>query len=256
MIDLDYKSSLSLKRDTKGIRMSRTTMQVFAQRLVQAFEKELTSTKYTWRSLQSVSIDRSWTREVKIVVQDVRQYDSEFPGSAESVLYMRQKVANAWACSESLETRIQLARFVIETWGGIRNSPQTIHRYVLQAPEVLCKGSSGISSKSKLLAAIDPKNYFVYDSRIYVLLNYFLSHTCCNDFELQGRDFPRVQGRSRAYKDFVKSYKPPKKHFTYIEYCMLIKELGLLLGDRFQGDRLQLVEMALFNIAKEESSKT
>ena len=235
--------------------MSRTKMQVLAQRLVQAFDKEFTSGEYTWRSLQSVSLAQSWTREVKIVVQDVQQYDRMFPGTAESVLYMRRKIAHAWSCSKSLKTRKQLARFVIEKWGCIRNSPRTIHRYALQTPEVLARDSLGISSKSKLLAAIDPENYFVYDSRIYILLNYFLSNTCHNELDLQGLDFPRVPGRSCAYKDFVKSYKPQKDHFTYEEYCLLIKELGTLLGDRFQGDCLQLVEMALFNIARNEGYK-
>jgi len=69
---------------------------------------------------------------------------------------------------------LKIIELIVREWGGIRNNkPATLAAYA----DHLITGNlkklfvtSGISSKSKILAAWDPEQYFIYDSRVAIAL--------------------------------------------------------------------------------------
>ena len=209
--------------------------------------------KYTWNRLSGFDLSNSVScHEFNDKIEEIRLKDTL--SEAEQLLLLRTEFAALWAKTDNLELRIEMAKFIISQWGGIkRNSDKTIKTYASSSPDNLCSSIKGISSKSKLLAAIDPKNYFVYDSRLYVYLNQFVeSSSTCRNLAVY---FPKVPGWSRTAKNYVITNKTTKKRFSYCDYCQLIKEVGVCsqkdFQDFFNDDRLQFIEMTLYRLSKE-----
>lgn len=136
------------------------------------------------------------------------------------------------------------------------------------------KHIDGIASWSKILAVINPHDFFVYDFRIHQALNLFWSLYCLNN--KLNEDFPFVltnPGRNAraTFVDIIldinkKNKRTPKgkassnKTLSYINYCTFIKKLSdltfncnknILPSQHVQNPNdtpYQLTEMALFSL--------
>ena len=71
------------------------------------------------------------------------------------------------------ERKIEITRYYIAVWGGVRrNRPEKIRGYALNPPSSLIEGGvSGVASWSKALCIRDPNRYAIYDARVSVSLN-------------------------------------------------------------------------------------
>ncbi len=82
------------------------------------------------------------------------------------------------ALKNAVETQDQsrvkkIIRLIVVNWGGIKgNADSTIDRYAMDliGNTLLNDISNGIASKSKILAAWDPDQYYIYDSRVAIAL--------------------------------------------------------------------------------------
>ena len=147
--------------------------------------------------------------------------------------------------------RLELATYFVHVWGGVRgNRPETLKSYVTNVVEAVIAAQKfkGISSWSKVLHLREPKNRFIYDARIAVVLNLVQRNHSVQDplaFHMpdsQNRLIKPVRRRlaTLAKKD---SWRAPSSKM-YGDYNELVLEVGNRVGE--DGD---VVEMALFSQA-------
>lgn len=183
--------------------------------------------------------------ELKAINEFAKDKSREGKDAAQLIAF-RQKFAEVWNSGVSQTIKERLATYVIADWGGIRsNSPKTIERYVRQSTDYksLTKSMVGMASKSKILAAVDPVNCFVYDSWVCYGLNRFIE----NNIEKPDFYFPRIIGRNKKIKEYrVKSVRT-KKRLCYQDYCDLIKRIAEMIQ---KEDELQLIEMTIFYMSR------
>lgn len=149
--------------------------------------------------------------------------------------------------------------WAIQEWGGIgsfKKNERNDHR-IRMFVEELGKGKltrrsfECISSLSKVASFIDPKNYFIYDSRAIYSLNWLLFN-----YSSEKLLFPQPVGRSTdlAKYDMQTIFRLTKRQFefrsykaAFHEYCTLIKCLS---PEVFGLDsKPYKLEMLLFTIA-------
>lgn len=218
---------------------------------------------------------------------------SEIPAN---LLRVKNTVSMALRKESDVLLLREIARLVVADWGGIRTNPDesldlfvqfaklmTVESVDLSADvlenkfetfttEKTEKTYSCISSWSKLLAFASPEHYFVYDSRISLLLNYLwscenLPSQCPCSF-LKDRSRPKTKTcqniinldlKMKREKQKCNSPRHASDYFgSYSTYCKLIdltydqKEQASYANLLDQYPDLQpewgkqLVEMALF----------
>ena len=174
-------------------------------------------------------------------------------------LELKQKLNEKWQLASST-TKLNIAKWIVAEWGGIkRNSDRTIAKYVREIENVQPDTPfKGVSSYSKILMAMDSKNFAILDARVVVSVNaiQFINRV------QEGLFFPyitagrnKVTGHARtktgfAYipkynvikrkNDFMKWTIVDQKH-AYTEYINLLKKL-----EKQTSFKLSEIEMALF----------
>ena len=85
---------------------------------------------------------------------------------------LKHELHRLWLVADS-DRRMELARYYVKTWGGIkRNDETTLFEYVnADASAVVARATSGIASWSKVLCIRDPKKYAIFDARVSASLN-------------------------------------------------------------------------------------
>lgn len=103
-----------------------------------------------------------------------------------------------WSDTDSVAEHVDLAKYYVSTWGGIRsNKDETLREYVTQEPDsIIRNGKKGIASWSKVLCIRDPNKYAVFDARVSTALNclQIIGHTEHPSL------FPLLPGRNNAIK--------------------------------------------------------
>lgn len=151
----------------------------------------------------------------------------------------------------SPDQKIELIRYYIAVWGGVRrNSAEKISAYALKPPsELIANGVAGIASWSKALSIREPDRYAIYDARVAVSLNALqIIHKVAKPVL-----FPLLTGQNKiinsgskrlaghAAKDAWCKVAP---ELFYDEYNALLAKVASSLGVKHYA-----VEMALFTKA-------
>ena len=137
-----------------------------------------------------------------------------------------QKFHNALTQAGGNQGRvIEIINLIVYDWGGIHgNDDNTLNNYA----QNLINGTlenvtnfTGIASKSKILAAWNPENYFIYDARVAIALQklYF------NEYRF---NIPRPQtysntGIRNLIDDLEKSQGEP---VDYLGFCRSLRTTG------------------------------
>ena len=84
---------------------------------------------------------------------------------------LKRALSAAW--HEQPERRLEIARWYVATWGGVRaNREATLRSYIAQsADEIVKRGAAGVATYSKILAIINPDRYPIFDARVATALN-------------------------------------------------------------------------------------
>lgn len=121
---------------------------------------------------------------------------------------LKRSLSGLYAAGDE-NTRIELTRYYIVIWGGVRgNKAEKIRAYALSAPgELITKGRSGIASWSKALCVRDPEAYAIYDARVALALN------CLQvAYEVEAPLlFPLLYGQNKKVNEGAKRME----HFAY-----------------------------------------
>jgi hypothetical protein len=134
-----------------------------------------------------------------------RTYDWKLPQSTSRYMDVRPELSNYEAnvlLKSALHTvwkseptrRLEVTRWVISDWGGIRgNSADRLSHYSLEAEkENPATPMTGIASFSKVLAIVEPDRFAILDARIVVSLTAIQVIAGVDD----GVMFPYLQGRN------------------------------------------------------------
>ena len=140
-------------------------------------------------------------------------------------------------------------------WGGIRNFKS--NSYLFDAMHQI-KGKSleyptysRISSFSKLFSFYDPKNYFILDARVSIVLNTFFNDVGKSEYLIpfkyrsaQGKE-ARIRLAKFKYKNSI--YKNMGE--AYIGYNQIILELYTKVSiPKSLPSRPEIIEMAIFSM--------
>lgn len=154
--------------------------------------------------------------------------------------------------------RFELAKWIVEEWGGVgRNGVGTIESYVKAILEGNFKTPlQGVASYSKILSAIDSKQYAIYDARVVASLNALqMLMNASNPLffrHLSSRN-PIIGGNKKGI-GFNKTF--PKKMLVQRGWVLVPDDesyatyLDLLhsLKDEFPGHEVYHLEMVLFSM--------
>lgn len=200
---------------------------------------------YHWRPFDEIKENKQL--KGKLSYQIIEEICSMKESEAEQVVRFRINVAEKWRLC--LDKRAELRDLVVKLWGGMKG--KRIEKFDLSDFETLrdnCSKPSMVSSISKLLAAIYPDKYFVFDSRISVFLNKLIDQHPEVDYE-----FVLPPGRSHYYIKYKSTRTPKKNKFEYQDYCQifyrvrdLIESNKSLLDLDLSGARIQLLELCLY----------
>ena len=97
--------------------------------------------------------------------------------------------------------RIELTKYIIQTWGGIRgNKHDTLVKYSKLNSYNTEFPLDGVASYSKVLGIIDPEKFAIYDARVAVALNaiQLLNNSKSGNF------FPYLSGRNNITGNSIK----------------------------------------------------
>jgi hypothetical protein len=100
---------------------------------------------------------------------------------------LKNGLHNTWNMSP-LITKGDIIEYYISTWGHINgNNAATMNLYRTQTTnQLLARGYNGISSWSKALVIHNPGNYFIYDSRVALTINWLQKkYGLINDYKFQ-----------------------------------------------------------------------
>jgi hypothetical protein len=163
---------------------------------------------------------------------------------------LKHELHRLWLGSDS-DSRMELARYYVKTWGGIkRNDETTLFEYVnADASAVVARATSGIASWSKVLCIRDPKKYAIFDARVSASLNCLqisnrvetpAMYPCLST---QNGD---VRSGNRKIRAYVNNNNWPRQNArTFYEgYIRLIGDVAVSCGVC-----IQTVEMVLFTAA-------
>tara|TARA_R110002110_G_scaffold18232_10_gene76791 strand:+ start:1357 stop:2091 length:735 start_codon:yes stop_codon:yes gene_type:complete len=177
-------------------------------------------------------------------------------------LRIKSFLAKAWA-NASFEERVQLAEWAVRDWGGISSgSDDRIEKFVRDiCADRLGKKFDGMASYSKILAAIDPERFAIYDSRVAASLN---ALQVIRNVE-NGLVFNVPQGRNKIVGDLTNKrgfsqeerFKPRtlvnergwlriRRDDTYEVYCQFMRAVL----KKLPGEKLYRLEMLLFASAE------
>jgi hypothetical protein len=166
-------------------------------------------------------------------------------------LALKTGLHNAWIVSP-LNIKGDIIEYYIKTWGGIKgNNINTMNQFRTQSTfQLLKRGYKGISSWSKALVIHNPEDYFIYDSRVALSINWLQKkYNLPNDFKFE---IPKSQskGVSKAIKELNTNknwniwkniIQPNDTYEVYLELLNLISTNT--------GYSKSKIEMILFSIA-------
>jgi hypothetical protein len=139
--------------------------------------------------------------------------------------------------------KLDYYNWIVSEWGGIKNFGKNVEDKVkirdieyffecIQKGELNYKQFNTISSYSKIISFTEPNNYFIYDSRVAYVLNWFLlkNYKQKNHFFIipSGRNSDLIKYNMDTIinlyeKGNIKEYYDKK--YTYFVYCDFIKKL-------------------------------
>lgn len=171
------------------------------------------------------------------------------------------------------QNKLSLINYIINTWGGIQEikedekSGKKVNRKELIFSDIVSVNQSStdqvdnmkisgdyISSRSKVLSFLKPKEYVICDSRVIFSLNWLLFITRTEEHFVQ---FSKLEPRNKTCKAYSLSYllekynlQPAEEKTRYDEFIEVIKALTDELKKK-QGDvwEIYCTEMLLFQIA-------
>lgn len=159
------------------------------------------------------------------------------------------------------DTNRKLSKWIINDWGGITNV-KDFEKYINDIEQVYTNKAEidkisladSISSRSKVLSFLSPKDYVICDSRNIFALNWLLFFVQYDETTLQL--FTPLSGRNATLSKysletiasivFGKEIKYSLK--TYLDFCKMIKELTDKLGFKNIYD----TEMFIFALSVDE----
>lgn len=156
---------------------------------------------------------------------------SSDPETLQRLLHYRKEFPSLWQDTKDLETRTYLLNWIISNWGSIHGvGYKTIQAYIdgltssqYQTTKYIKKN---ISSFSKCLAFIYPKECYVYDSRVALALNCFsLVHNYNHSivFEKASSKSPKTADLTQLVENRIAR---KTKRINYIDYCQVVRRLA------------------------------
>lgn len=154
--------------------------------------------------------------------------------------------------------------FIVYYWGGIRSlTGAGFGTLANQARDILKDPTNKpipfyrIASLSKVLAFFNPKDFFIFDSRVGLNLAFLQRKLTGQKAQLKFRIPP---GRSNRAKDFSNNNKKEgirlrysdKPDETYRNYCQTLKDVAIAL--KLSEEEYQLVETCLFSLEDKEEN--
>lgn len=128
------------------------------------------SGKGSFKGLGASSIKENYSWMAKSLPKGIRLNVDATKSNYQINVELKFELSRLWR--ESPARRLELVRYIVSTWGGIRgNSEDTLKRYSLLHPPVASLPLKGVASYSKVLGMIDPDEYAIYDARVAVALN-------------------------------------------------------------------------------------
>jgi len=145
-----------------------------------------------------------------------------------------QKFHEAFQTAKGKNARIiEIINLIVAEWGGIRNNKATtIESYANYLTAGNLKKLSvitGISSKSKILAAWEPDRYFIYDARVAIALQklYF------DEYKFSIPTPKTSENRKAEIKEITGKLKQSRGcRVNYREFCEGLRKTG-------QGNQLE-----------------
>ena len=166
-------------------------------------------------------------------------------------IQLKNGLHNMWIISP-LITKGDIIEYYISTWGHINgNNAATMNIYRTQTTnQLLNRGFNGISSWSKALVIHDPENYFIYDSRVALSINWLQKkYGLTNNYKFK---IPPSQANGVAeatllldtnanWNNWANTINPDEIYSNYLELLDLIS-----INTGFTKSK---IEMILFSIA-------
>lgn len=122
---------------------------------------------------------------------------------------------------------IEIINLIVFHWGGIRNNQETTiatyANYLITGNLKKLSRITGIASKSKILAAWDPEQYFIYDARVAIALQklYF------DEYKFSIPNPKTGENRKEEIKKLTGKLKESRgDRVNYCEFCEGLKRTG------------------------------
>lgn len=217
----------------------------------------------------TIEIARKVLRVVEEVVNEVGLKDRNKSCNNEKsslllTLELRKKLTKLYSIGISPEEWTAWVFFIVYYWGGIRSLSQSgFHTVSEQALDILKDPINKpipfyrIASLSKVLAFFNPKDFFIFDSRVGLNLAFLQRKLTRQKAQLKFRIPP---GRSNRAKEFSNNNKKEgirlsysdKPDETYRNYCQALKDVAIAL--KLSEEEYQLVETCLFSLEDKEEN--
>jgi hypothetical protein len=157
-----------------------------------------------------------------------------------------------WSNSNNLNIKGDIIEYYIKVWGGIRgNSAATMSNYRTQnTNQLLNIGYSGISSWSKALVIHNPSQYFIYDSRVAISINWLqIKYNLGNNYKFsippsQATGVGEAQRLLNLNNNWNNWANTIPQDETYSKYLELLNLISINTG--YNKSK---IEMILFSIA-------
>jgi hypothetical protein len=170
---------------------------------------------------------------------------------------LKQRLNKTWQVFP--ERRLELERYYIADWGGVRgNRAETLARYhSATAAENIANGDVGIASWSKALCVRDPLAFAIFDARVSASLNALQVIHAARIAQpvrfplLASRHGTVRNGGRRLTRYFQDRAWPAKLDTFYTNYLSLCVSVATDAGKPESPLPLYTVEMLLFAHAEE-----
>ncbi|MBR4664216.1 MAG: hypothetical protein IKO93_10115 [Lentisphaeria bacterium] len=157
-------------------------------------------------------------------------YGDPIDGLTEEEFTVRlfQKFHDAFQKAAGNKDRIiEIINLIVAEWGGIRNNKpakiETYANYLISNKLKKLAVTTGIASKSKILAAWDPNQYYIYDSRVAIALQtlYF------GKYKFSIPNPKTSENRKAEIKEITGELKQSAgSRVRYCEFCEGLKNKG------------------------------
>lgn len=157
-------------------------------------------------------------------------YGDPIDGLTEEEFTVRlfQKFHDAFQKAAGNKDRIiEIINLIVAEWGGIRNNKpakiETYANYLISNKLKKLAVTTCIASKSKILAAWDPNQYYIYDSRVAIALQtlYF------KEYKFNIPNPKTGENRKEQIKNLIQELKRSEgTRISYSDFCAGLRNTG------------------------------